>query len=107
MKTMFYHGTTTDGRRFTIAGSLSEEFKTLKLGIAICGTKELFVKKLGRVKAESRLLGSAKRGVLNHFAIDNTHEYYKEFAAGCSEFNNIDSATLKKIFNLYHNDYKS
>ncbi len=107
MKTMFYHGATTDNRRFTIAGTLSSESLTLKLGIAICGTKELFCRKTGRIKAESRMLGSAKRGVLGHLSVKDKSSYYKEFVETCSEFNRIDSNDLKRIFNLYHNVDKS
>jgi len=103
MKTMFYHGVTTDNRRFTIAGKLSDDFKSLKLGIAICGAKELFVKKLGRIKAESRLLGSAKRGILTTLAAYNESKYYQEFVEIASSFNGYDSKDLKRGFNLYHN----
>ena len=107
MKTMFYHGVTTDNRRFTIAGTFSNDFVTLKLGVAICGTKELFEKRVGRIKAESRLLGSAKRGVLSTLSIDDKVNYYKEFVESCSEFNKLNSKDLKRVFNLYHDADKS
>jgi hypothetical protein len=102
MRTMFYHGVTTDNRRFTVSGTPSKDFMTLKLGVAICGEKELFCRKTGRIKSESRLLGSAKHGVLTKLSIDKKEEYHKEFVNICSEFNRISSKDLKKIFHLYN-----
>ena len=51
--TLFYHGKTTDGNRFTIAGKY--EGDVLRLGISVCSKKDQFRKKLGRVRSQGRL----------------------------------------------------
>ena len=52
-KVLFYHGKTTDGNRFTVAGRFVED--TLHLGVSVCSKKDQFRKKLGRVRAQGRL----------------------------------------------------
>jgi len=56
-KVLFYHGKTTDGRRFTVAGKFDGKDKDahINIGIALCSEKDQFVKKLGRIKAEGRM----------------------------------------------------
>jgi len=59
----FYHGTTVDGYRFTIAGrfqpmminDIDREADVIMLGISLCGKCDQFAKKLGRMKAEGRM----------------------------------------------------
>ena len=113
MKTLFYHGFTTDNRRFTVAGKIitaPEDSKVVTLGIAICGEHERFIKKVGRVKAESRLNGSKLRGIKSVYltptkvegieSIEKTDAYI--FYNEVSSYKDMDSRQLKKEFNLYH-----
>lgn len=118
MKTMFYHGVTTDNLRFTVSGRI--EGDDLKLGIAICGAKERFIKKMGRIKSESRLIGSSKKGVMLFGLYTDS---FKEFSNGqsgtftpnyfkgkesvifyhlVSKFSSYNSKELKIEFSLYH-----
>jgi hypothetical protein len=52
MKTIFIHGKTKSGRRFTIAGVPDKD--KLKIGLAICNPKDQFCKKIGRSISEGR-----------------------------------------------------
>ena len=61
-ETLFFHGTSSDGKRFTIAAKFKAEADDLLLGIAICGETDQFVKKVGRNKAEGRLLSESFKG---------------------------------------------
>lgn len=59
-KTLFYHGKTTDNHRFTIAGRfLPLPVETITLGVSLCSSKDQFVKKIGRRKAEGRMNSKA------------------------------------------------
>jgi len=107
METMFYHGLTTDNQRFTVAGKIVKDdigADLLKLSIAICSSTERFIKKMGRIKAESRLIGSKYKGlslVKFEFEIEKGKER-QIFYSYVSEFSQLDSRLLKKHFNLYH-----
>jgi hypothetical protein len=61
-ETLFFHGTSIDGRRFTLAAKFLAEVDDLLLGIAICSVADQFVKKIGRKKAEGRLLSESFKG---------------------------------------------
>ena len=58
---MYYHGKTTDGYRFTIAGRFQElpenggDADVIMLGISLCGAMDQFAKKLGRIRAAGRM----------------------------------------------------
>ena len=73
-KTLFYHGKTIDGHRFTIAGrfepmpkdGIDQDIDVIQLGAALCSLEDQFVKKLGRKKAEGRMRSSSIKG----------HNYY-------------------------------
>ena len=103
----FFHGTTTDNRRFTIAGKLIRKGlsgllfgkKSLILGAALCSKDDDFVKKVGRAKAIGRMLGNSKKG---HLCIKtNNCEYNtKSFLDYVSTFNSLKSNKLTKEFNL-------
>ena len=62
-KTLFYHGKTIDGHRFTIAGQfqpmpgdgIDQTIEVIRLGASLCSPEDQFVKKLGRKKAEGRM----------------------------------------------------
>jgi hypothetical protein len=61
-ETLFFHGTSIDRRRFTIAAKFIAEVADLLLGIAICSETDQFIKKVGRNKAEGRLLSEGFKG---------------------------------------------
>lgn len=64
-ETLFFHGTSIDGRRFTIAAEFKKDRTNnddLFLGIAICSKDDQFVKKIGRKKAEGRLRSEGFKG---------------------------------------------
>ena len=65
MNTLFYHGTSVDGRRFTLAGQYDLEgprSPEILLGIAICSPSDQFCKRVGRKKAEGRLKSEYFKG---------------------------------------------
>ena len=59
----YYHGKTTDGYRFTIAGRyqdlidnpVDKDVDVIMLGISLCGEQDQFCKKLGRIRAGGRM----------------------------------------------------
>jgi hypothetical protein len=60
----YYHGKTTDGHRFTIAGRFqtlieneinSDGADVLMLGISLCGEQDQFAKRLGRIRSAGRM----------------------------------------------------
>jgi hypothetical protein len=100
-KTMFYHGVTPDGYRFTIAG-VYEEANRLKLGISLCTKRDHFCKKLGRKIAEGRM-GSPKRHGNGYYRLANEPEAGKEihdFIIISSELGVSGSYELKRFFSL-------
>lgn len=52
----FFHGTTSDGHRFTLAGTYDPEESIWTFGLALCNPRDQFNKKTGRNKAGGRLL---------------------------------------------------
>jgi hypothetical protein len=52
-KVYFYHGKSTDGHRFTVAAK--EVDCELRLTAVMCNPKDVFIRKMGCVKAEGRL----------------------------------------------------
>ncbi len=67
---LFYHGKTSDGYRFTIAGryqdlmsnAIEPDVDVIMLGCSLCSKSENFVKRLGRMKAEGRMKSKDKHG---------------------------------------------
>ena len=55
---MYFHGTTVDGCRFTIAGVIEHE--DLVLGAAICSETQQFSKEKGRTISSGRVLNQRK-----------------------------------------------
>ncbi len=51
-----HHGKTIDGRRFTVVGLYSKEDQEICFGVAICGPRDHFAKKVGRSIAEGRAI---------------------------------------------------
>ena len=68
--TLFYHGVTNDGYRFTIAGRFQPmlweaqdpDQDVIMLGISLCSKCNQFVKKLGRIRAEGRMKSKTMLG---------------------------------------------
>lgn len=56
MKSLFFHGTTTDGARFTVCGIINGKEDSLKVSGAICSKRDPFVKKIGRLISEGRII---------------------------------------------------
>lgn len=87
----FYHGYTTDGYRFTIAGRYQPLLKNdedtepdvIMLGASLCSKSENFAKKLGRIKAEGRMKSKENHG----------RTYYALY----DEFNPLDWFADKKM----------
>lgn len=106
-KIYFFHGKTTDGNRFTIAGqytikkSILGVKSKLHLGLSLCSGKDAFVKRVGRLKAEKRSDVEAKIG---HFSIrikdlvpSREISTFVEKALIFSSYNNKD---IIRVFNL-------
>lgn len=56
---MYFHGTTIDGNRYTIAGYVEND--DLELGIAVCADGEQFSKERGRAISSGRVLNQRNR----------------------------------------------
>jgi hypothetical protein len=106
METLFFHGKTTDGRRFTIAGKFTQKGKILKknvllLGASLCSRNDCFIKKVGRYKAEGRLMSVHNKGKVMYpvLVIDNQIQVFIQTAMN---FTSVDSISFQRQFNLYH-----
>jgi len=53
MKTLFCHPKFESSERFTVAGIVEDS--TLKIGVALCSSRDKFQKKIGRSIAEGRI----------------------------------------------------
>lgn len=83
-ETLFFHGESVDKRRFTIAARFIAESADLLLGIAICGKGDQFVKKIGRDKAEGRLMSEGFKGC--SIASLYSTRFFKEYQTGLAGF---------------------
>jgi hypothetical protein len=103
----FYHGTTSDGRRFTIAGKfvkkgLISPKESLIMGVSICGKKDNFIKKVGRIKSEGRLHATNEKGNLE-VPVKLVGDFeVREFIGQVTKFNTYEFKNLVKAFHLYH-----
>ena len=119
----FYHGTSIDGYRFTIAGRfqpmlMNKEFPygtydpekdqdVIMLGISLCGKCDQFAKKLGRMKAEGRMKAKSIVG-RSYFSLYQETRPLNWFAekkgkvfVEAAQLNNVLSRTkLMRKFNL-------
>lgn len=64
---LLFHGKTSDGRRFTIAGQYYSTMENgqndiIRLGTSLCSEADAFVKKIGRKKAEGRIFAKGSKG---------------------------------------------
>jgi hypothetical protein len=121
-RTLFYHGTTTDGRKFTIAGkyvdlcninfidpkSKSDDIDCINFGLSLCSKNDQFNKKIGRNKAEGRMNSVSSPKGKSHFELygfEENENYFKGqeidiFIKACSNFDTMNSKQLRRIFNL-------
>ncbi len=99
---MYFHGTTIDGTRFTIAGVIVES--NLHMGISVCSERDIFRKSSGRSIATTRLLSEKNRNNLGrHTAIfppDSIENEFKVFTTTSALFNEVTKKELLKTFNL-------
>lgn len=67
---LFYHGESNDGYRFTIAGrfqpmlenDVDTDLDVIMLGISLCGDRDQFAKKTGRIRSEGRMKSKGMHG---------------------------------------------
>jgi hypothetical protein len=109
METLFFHGKTTDGRRFTIAGKFTQKGKIiihnlLLLGASLCSKNDCFIKKVGRYKAEGRMMSGHRKGRIVHALPKEPilTERTQTFIEAVASFNTLTSEELQKYFGLYH-----
>lgn len=105
---MFFHGKTTDGRRFTIAGKFTRKSPLhsikLLLGASLCSNNDCFIKKVGRYKAEGRLESTNTKGKLKLKEFEFIEDKpISSFNSAVSTFNNLNSKDFQVKFNLYRN----
>lgn len=117
METYYFHGTTVDGYRFTIAGRYDSEETyptTLTLGVSLCSRTDQFRKSKGRDQAKERLdkcdsswfgvrcialyLERAARELLGYAPEDFSK--IKIFITAASHYNRLTRNRLKQDFNL-------
>jgi hypothetical protein len=106
-KVMYFHGTTTDGSRFTVAGLIMGKRRQLDMGISVWdGGKIMFQKSSGRNRATGRLLsygnidriGQATSSLIGSEEVENE---FKVFTIVAAEFNTYTKKELLKVFNLF------
>jgi len=98
---LFYHGTTAEGLRFTIAGNFDPE---LRLGLSLCAKGDKFCKKTGRIKAEGRMkqtIRNVSRGLLIVPETTDPKETIRKFIDVVSaQFEGQSKKSLQSTFNL-------
>jgi hypothetical protein len=108
-QTLYYHGKTTDGRRFTIAGQVTKagkifRHKVISLGVSLCSRNDQFRKVVGRAKAVGRIYSTQKKGIATlSYPKDDAH-LTKYFIESMSVYNTKTSVELQKDFNLSQED---
>lgn len=99
--TLFFHGISAEGMRFTIAGKFEKD--NLILGLSLCSDKDNFCKKTGRIKAEGRMNQKQKNasGTCIIKCVSQQNEEIKTFIKVVSEkFNCLTKKELKQQFNI-------
>ena len=107
-KTFFFHGTTNDGYRFTIAGIISTSLlrkAKLSLGMSVCSEKDPFTKKKGRLIAEGRMeclrpITSGRKQIKMPIVLHQLDNLSKEFANYASQYSTMSRNLLLKEFSL-------
>ena len=115
-KTLFYHGKTIDGYRFTIAGRFSpfpkngidQDIDVILLGASLCSPEDQFVKKLGRTKAEGRMNSEATikgRTYYSLYSKSSSQDWFKgaelnTFLNMVEDYELMRSSEFKSSFHL-------
>lgn len=86
-KIYFYHGYTTNGYRFTVAGKFESAadddlIDIITLGVSLCSRIDQFCKKTGRVKAQGRMKSSGVHGKDYHSLYPDTTVRPKNYFIG-------------------------
>ena len=100
--------TTTDGRRFTVAGFYSTTFDDIVVGIALCGARENFSRTIGRNIALGRAEakpGTRGRSIISLYETMSSENYWagqetKVFNEKINRFGKKTAAELKEDFRL-------
>ena len=75
---LYYHGKTSDGHRFTIAGQYQAmpvndgDLSVIMMGASLCSSSDNFAKKFGRVRAEGRLKSRGIKGKSHYSLYEET-----------------------------------
>jgi len=88
-----HHGETVDGRRFTIVGVYDKEAEKnkVKFGVAICGPRDNFARKVGRSIAEGRALKNPTLVKDIKYELPEDKEGFKNLSQlGCEILENIE-----------------
>jgi len=113
-KTLFFHGKSADGRRFTLAAKFVDD--ALLLGIAVCSKTDQFIKHVGRKKAEGRLFSYNFKGcTISSLYSEKFFEEYatelglvqdwfvgKELKVFITVSHKIEAMTFKEIKTLFN-----
>jgi hypothetical protein len=106
-KVMYFHGTTTDGFRFTVAGLILGKRQQLDMGISVWdGGKIMFRKSSGRNRATARLLSTGNVNRVGEYTSsligsEIVEDDFKVFTVVAAEFNTYTKKELLKAFNLF------
>lgn len=108
-KVYFSHMTTKDGRRFTIAGIFNiGPFDGITLGIGLCGKKEMFARRVGRMISLGRALApKGTHGRINRSLYETTEtqgywvgQELKVFRDKIKVYSSMTADQLKEEFRL-------
>ena len=101
-RVMYFHGETTDGYRFTIAGYVQDNF--LHMGVSVCGDRDNFVKSKGRSIATTRLLSEKNNQNIGRYAqdIENQRPIENEFKLFTTYASARNLGTKKKLLKISH-----
>lgn len=98
---MYFHGTTCDGYRFTIAGMIDDD--DLLLSVAICGDGDCFSKAKGRIISTGRLFNQRQfaRGRVRESLYSNKSRLKNEFGSEFGFPENYFRGKETKVFRQF------
>jgi hypothetical protein len=100
---LFFHGKTTDGYNYTIAGTVDKRLlrkSLINMGIAVCSNNDNFSRKRGRLISEGRLLCDREVNGKKLIKVKATDGIIKTFVDNVSSYNTFTRNTLLKEFSL-------